>query len=155
MLGAMKHATRLLLVAAALGLGAAPSFAQVKVEGAWARPTVAGQQGGGGFLAITSPVADRLLGGSTPVAQRVELHTMSMQGDVMQMRQLDAIDLPAGKKVEFKPGGVHVMFIGIKRPLALGSKVPVRLKFEKAGDVSVDFEVTSRPAMPAMPMHKH
>ena len=70
---------------------------------------------------------------------------MAMKGDVMEMRQLDAIDLPAGKTVEFKPGGLHVMFIGLKQPLAIGSKVPVTLKFEKAGEVKVEFDVMPRP----------
>jgi copper(I)-binding protein len=143
---------RTAFVAAALCAGAAASLAQVKVEGAWARPTVAGQQGGGGYLSITSATADRIVGGSTPVAQRFELHTMSMKGDVMEMRQVDAIELPAGQKVELKPGGLHVMFMGLKEPLKLGSKVPVTLKLEKGGDVKVEFEVASRPAAHA---HKH
>jgi periplasmic copper chaperone A len=137
--------TRQLLVAGALALGAGAATAQVKVEGAWARPTVPGQQGGGGYLAITSPVADRLVGGSTPVAQRFELHTMAMKGDVMEMREVEGVDLPAGRKVEFKPGGLHVMFIGLKAPLQVGSKVPVTLKFQKAGEMKVEFDVTSRP----------
>lgn len=141
-----------LVVAAGLSLASVAALAQVKVEGAWARPTVKGQQGGGGFLAITSRVADRLVGGSTPAATRLELHAMSMQGDVMQMRQLDAIDLPAGRKVELKPGGLHVMFIGIKQPLAVGSKMPVILRLEKAGEVKVEFAVMSQPP-PAE--HKH
>ena len=121
---------------------------EVKVEGAWARPTVAGQQGGGGFMSITSAAGDRLVGGSTPVAKRFELHTMAMKGDVMQMRQVDAIDLPAGQKVEFKPGGLHVMFIGITKPLAPGSKVPVTLKFERAGEVKTEFEVRTTSTKP-------
>jgi copper(I)-binding protein len=145
----MMRCTLSKLVAGALLALSLPAIAQVKVEGAWARPTVPGQQGGGGFLTITSRAGDRLVGGSTPVAQRFELHTMAMKGDVMEMRQLDAIELPAGKTVEFKPGGLHVMFIGLAQPLALGSKVPVTLKFEKAGDVKVDFEVASRPLRPA------
>lgn len=144
----LKH----LSIAALLGLSATLSWAQVKVEGAWARPTVKGQQAGGGFLAITSPVADRLVGGSTPGAARLELHTMSMQGDVMQMRQVDAIELPAGRKVELKPGGLHVMFIGLKQPLTVGSKLPVTLRLEKAGEVNVVFEIAQRPAM-ADPKH--
>jgi copper(I)-binding protein len=145
----MMRCTLSKLVAGALLALSLPAIAQVKVEGAWARPTVPGQQGGGGFLTITSRAGDRLVGGSTPVAQRFELHTMAMKGDVMEMRQLDAIELPAGKAVEFKPGGLHVMFIGLAQPLALGSKIPVTLKFEKAGDVKVDFEVASRPLRPA------
>ena len=142
----MKHSilTRL-LASSLLSLAASASLAQVKVDQAWARPTVPGQQGGGGFLSITSPAGDRLIGGSTPLADRFELHTMAMKGDVMEMRQLDAVDLAAGKTVEFKPGGLHVMFIGLKQPLAIGSKVPVTLKFEKAGEVKVEFDVMSRP----------
>jgi periplasmic copper chaperone A len=79
---------------------------------------------------------------------------MQMQGDVMQMRQVDGIALPAGQKVELKPGGLHVMFIGLKQPLALGGKVPVTLKFEQAGEVKVDFEIASRPVS-AGHAHKH
>jgi periplasmic copper chaperone A len=145
----MMRSTLSKLVVGALLALSLPAIAQVKVEGAWARPTVPGQQGGGGFLTITSSAGDRLVGGSTPAAQRFELHTMAMKGDVMEMRQLEAIELPAGKAVEFKPGGLHVMFIGLAQPLALGSKVPVTLKFEKAGEVKVDFEVASRPLRPA------
>jgi copper(I)-binding protein len=129
----------------ALALGAAVSAAQVKVEGAWARPTVPGQQAGGGYLTLTSPVADRLVGGSTPAAQRFELHTMAMKGDVMEMREVEGgVDLPAGRKVEFKPGGLHVMFMGLKAPLKVGTKVPVTLRFQKAGELKVEFEVTSK-----------
>lgn len=139
---------RPLLLSSLLGLAATVSQAQVKIEQAWARPTVPGQQGGGGFLSITSASPDRLVSGSTPLAERFELHTMAMKGDVMEMRQVDAIELPPGKTVELKPGGLHVMFIGLKQPLALGSKVPVTLKFEKAGDVKVEFDVMSRPPAP-------
>jgi len=135
-------------IVAALCLAAwiSPALAQVKVEGAWVRPTVLGQQAGGGFMSLRSERADRLLGGSTPAAERFELHTMTMEGDVMRMRQLDKIDLPAGQKVEFKPGGMHVMLVGLKRPLTLGAKVPVTLKFERAGDVKVEMTVMSSPA---------
>jgi periplasmic copper chaperone A len=152
---------RLAITLAALTLSAA-SVAQVKIHNAWARPTVQGQQGGGGFMTMQSPVADKLLSGSTPVAERFELHTMSMEGDVMKMREVAAIELPAGQPVELKPGGLHVMFIGIKQPLKLGSKVPVTLKFEKAGEVKVEFEVMSRlvsqteaPNKGDKHMHKH
>ena len=134
-----------LLASSVFGLAATAALAQVKIDKAWARPTVAGQQGGGAFLSITSASADRLISGSTPLAERFELHTMAMKGDVMEMRQVDAIELPAGQTVELKPGGPHVMFIGLKTPLKTGSKVPVTLKFEKAGDVKVEFDVMARP----------
>jgi len=143
---------RLLIAALAFATATASAFAQVKVEGAWARPTVAGQQGGGGFMTLLSSRDDKLVGGSTPVAQRFELHTMAMKGDVMEMREMPSVALPAGKAVEFKPGGLHVMFIGLKAPLKAGDKVPVTLKFEKAGEVKVEFEITARPKMAE---HKH
>jgi copper(I)-binding protein len=142
--------TRILFIA--LALASVQSVAQVKVEGAWARPTVAGQQGGGGFMALVAAKDDKLVGGSTPVAQRFELHTMAMKGDVMEMREVSKVDLPAGQKVEFKPGGLHVMFIGLKAPLKVGDKVPVTLKFEKTGEVKVDFEIMARPKAAE---HKH
>lgn len=142
------------VLAALMSVAAASSLAQVMVEQAWARPTVQGQQGGGGFLSMTSASGDRLIGGSTPLAERVELHSMAMKGDVMEMRQLDAIELPPGKTVELKPGGLHVMFTGLKHPLALGSKVPVTLKFERVGDVQVEFDVVSHPVAPAHGSHK-
>jgi periplasmic copper chaperone A len=145
-MGTMNQRTLIRLFASSLlSLAATASLAQVKVDQAWARPTVAGQQGGGAFLTLTSAKADRLVGGSTPLAERFELHSMSMKGDVMEMRQIDAIELPSGKRVELKPGGLHVMFIGLKQPLALGSKVPVTLMFEQAGEVKVEFDVMSRP----------
>jgi copper(I)-binding protein len=71
---------------------------------------------------------------------------MAMKGDVMKMREVDAIELPAGKPVKLEPGGLHVMFIGLKQPLAIGTKVPVTLRLEKAGEVRVEFEVMARPA---------
>jgi copper(I)-binding protein len=141
------------LLALLLATLSAAVAAQVRVEAAWARPTVQGQQAGGGFMAATSVSGDRLLGGSTPIAARFELHTMAVKGDVMEMRQVEAIDFPAGKRVEFRPGGLHVMFIGLKQPLERGGKVPVTLKFEKAGEVKVEFDVMAAP--PAEPSHKH
>jgi copper(I)-binding protein len=138
----MKFPLATVLLVAALST---PALAQVKIEGAWARPTVPGQQAGGGFMTLHSAAADRLLGGTTPAAERLELHTMAMEGDVMRMRQIDRIEMPAGQRVELKPGGLHVMFIGLKQPLAVGSKVPVTLKFEKAGELKIEMTVASRP----------
>jgi copper(I)-binding protein len=151
----MIFAMKPILAAIAVSLFAVSAVAQVKVEGAWARPTVAGQQGGGGFLTLTSPTADRLLGGSTPAAERFELHSMTMKGDVMEMRQVPAIELPAGRPVKLEPGGLHVMFIGLKQPLAAGSKLPVTLRFEKAGEVKVEFAIAARAPAGGQAHHKH
>jgi copper(I)-binding protein len=139
-------------VAIALGFSAA-AHAQVKVETPWARPTVQGQMAGGGFLRLQSAQADRLVGGSTPAAGRVELHTMKMEGDVMRMRQLDAIELPAGKPVALEPGGLHLMLMDLKAPLKAGDSFPLTLEFEKAGKVKVDVKVQA--GAPAPGEHKH
>ena len=108
----------------------------------YARATAAGQPTGGGFMKLVNGGgADRLLSASAEVAKLVEIHEMKMEGDVMKMRQVDAIELQAGKTVELKPGGYHVMFIGLKAPLKVGDSFPVKLKFEKAGEVTVEVKV--------------
>lgn len=145
-------ATALLVATTATAWAQAP-----KVQDAWARPTVQGQKAGGGFLRIDSPAADRLLGGSTPVAGRVELHSMKMEGDVMRMREVEAIELPAGQPVALQPGGLHLMLMELKSPLKNGDRFPLTLKFEKAGELQVEVQVrTQAPggAAPAAP-HKH
>jgi copper(I)-binding protein len=133
----------------------AAALAQPVVSQAWVRPTVQGQTGGGGYLRIDNPggAADRLLGASSDVAASTELHSMSMDGDVMRMRKVDGIDVPAGGKVELKPGGLHLMFIGLKAPLQAGTKVPLTLRFEKAGEVKAQAQVAARA--PADGGHEH
>lgn len=120
------------------------AHAQPKVEQAWARPTAQGQAAGGGYLRIDNRTgaADRLLGASASgVASAVELHSMSMDGDVMRMRKVDAIDVPAGGTVELKPGGLHLMLIGLSAPLKAHTMVPLVLRFEKAGELRVQMHV--------------
>ncbi len=116
----------------------------IKAEAAWLRETAAGQSAGGGFVTLTNrgEAEDRLIGGSAPVAAQVQVHIMSMAGGVMRMRQLkDGLALPAGKPVMLKPGGAHIMLMGLKRPLKRGETVPVTLHFAKAGKVTVRFVV--------------
>ena len=148
------------LIAAVMVLSAFTSQAHSFKLGAidighpWARPTADGQKVGGGYLKLTNAgAADRLVSASSEVSDSVELHTMSMDGTVMRMRQVDGIDLPAGQTVELKPGGLHIMFIGLKAPLQEGSKFPVKLKFEKAGEVMVDVKVQQPKGAAAE--HKH
>jgi periplasmic copper chaperone A len=135
------------LIASSVLLATA-AFAQstIKVEGAWARPTVAGQAGGGGFLTITAgSTADRLLSASATVSKVVELHSMDMEGNVMRMRQVEGIDIPAGQTVQLKPGGLHVMFVGLNQTLKKGATIPVTLRFAKAGEVKVNMKVMNAP----------
>jgi copper(I)-binding protein len=139
--------TFLFTALAAFALLATTAQAQTapKVEAAWARPTVNGQSGGGGFLKITGGSAnDRLLSASAGVSKLVELHTMEMDGNVMRMRPIDAIAIPAGATVELKPGGNHVMFMGLTQTLKVGARFPLTLRFEKAGEVKVDVQVAAQ-----------
>ena len=146
---------RFLVGAALIATAMAPHAHEFKVGAIavshpYARATVPGQPAGGGYLKLENKGdADRLLSASAGVAGSVELHTMSMDGDVMRMRQVDSIALPAGKTVELKPGGLHIMFMGLKAPLKAGDSFPMKLKFEKAGEVTVDVKVEA-PGKEAM-----
>ena len=107
-----------------------------------ARPTAPGQPSGTAYMKLTNKgAADRLIVASTTAAQSVELHAMVMDADVMKMRQIDAIELPSGQLVELKSGGYHLSLVGLKAPLKSGDKVPLKLKFEKAGEVEVMIKV--------------
>jgi periplasmic copper chaperone A len=151
----MHTIRRAFVAAATLFALAAQAQTAPKVEGVWARPTVAGQSGGGGFLKITGgSTPDRLVSASAGVAKVVELHTMEMDGNVMRMRQIPAIEVPAGETVELKPGGRHIMFMGLTQTLKAGDSFPMTLRFEKAGEVKVDVKVTTMRA-DAGEQHKH
>jgi len=119
----------------------------VQIENAYTRATVPGQQVAGGFMKIENKgAADQLVSASSPVAGEVQLHEMAMDGNVMKMRQVKDIAVPAGGAVELKPGGLHLMFINIKAPLTAGETVPVKLKFAKAGEVEVKMPVNAMGA---------
>ena len=115
--------------------------AQLEVNNAWARATAGKADTGVAYVAIQSPTADRLLSLSTPVAKKAELHTMSMQGMVMKMRPLSGLDIPAGQPVTLKPGGDHIMLMGLNQPLRAGQTFPLTLDFEKAGSRTVTVTV--------------
>ena len=114
----------------------------LSIEHPYARATAPGQPVGGAFMKIANGGADdRLLSVSATNAKSVELHQMTMEGDVMHMRRVDTIALPAGRTTELRPGGYHVMFMGLKAPLKAGDSFPATLKFEKAGEVTVTVKV--------------
>ena len=110
---------------------------QLDVSNAWARATPGKAENGAAYLTIQSPTPDRLLTVSSPVAKKAELHTMSMEGMVMKMRPLAGVDIPAGQPVTLKPGGQHVMLLGLDAPLREGQTFPLTLTFEKAGTRTV------------------
>jgi len=126
------------LVAASTAL-AQPS--QLEVNNAWAGATPGKAENGVAFLTIQSPTADRLVSASSPVAKKAELHTMSMQGMVMKMRPITGLDIPAGQPVTLKPGGEHIMLMGLNQPLHEGQSFPLTLDFEKAGPRTVTVTV--------------
>jgi periplasmic copper chaperone A len=135
------------VLVAALGLSCTAHAQKAKVgsieiEHAYTRATVPGQKVGGGFMKIENKgAADTLISASSPISGDVQLHEMAMDGNVMKMRQVKDIVVPAGGTVELKPGGMHIMFMNIKAPLKAGEAVPVKLKFAKAGEVEVKMPV--------------
>jgi copper(I)-binding protein len=152
-------------------LAATPAFAHGYKVGAlevghpWARATPKAAPTGGGFLTVTNTgtTPDRLVRVEAGVSAKIEIHEMAVIDGIMKMRPLDqGLAIPAGGKIELKPGGYHVMFIGLKAPLEKDTKFPGKLVFEKAGAVDVEFQVeamgqagASHGAMPdhAMPGH--
>lgn len=123
---------RRLMTAALLALITAPAMAELTVNDPWVRATVPQQKATGAFMQITAPKAARLVEASSPVAGVTEIHEMTMDKDIMRMRAIPGIDLPAGKTVELKPGGYHVMLMDLKAPITEGQDVPVTLVIEGA-----------------------
>jgi copper(I)-binding protein len=135
----------------------------ISIEGAWARKSPAGQptmmagqtatmagqptvmagDRGAAYMVIknSGSADDALISAESTIANTTEVHESVMSGDVVTMRPVARIDVKAGGSVELKPGGYHIMFIGLKQPLQAGTKVAVTLKFEKAGSVQVEAEV--------------
>ncbi|MBI4293347.1 MAG: copper chaperone PCu(A)C [Betaproteobacteria bacterium] len=130
------------LVVALLGLAAcAERQAQLEVESAWARATVRGQKTSAAYMHLKSAQGATLVGAESPVARIVELHEMRMDDNVMRMRAVPKLDLPAGKTIEFKPGGFHFMLIDLKQPLGKGDSVPITLKIEGKDNTLRQLEV--------------
>ena len=124
----MKY--RQFLLPTALALLAQAALAQTTVKDPWVRSTVAEQKATGAFMQITSASGGRLVSASSPAAGVVEIHEMAMDGNTMRMRAVPALDLPAGKAVELKPGGYHVMLMDLKAPLTAGASVDLNLVVE-------------------------
>ncbi len=151
-------------IIALLGLLAAmPSWAQsyrvkdLEVDHPFATPTVQGAPTGAVYFTMANrgKSAERLLGASTPRAKRVELHSMSMSGDIMRMREVDSIEAIPGRPVKLEPGSAnHLMLVGLATPLKAGERFPLTLRFEKAGALSV--EVLVQKAAPVQDAaHRH
>ena len=144
----MNTLLRSLLLLAAIG--AAPVWAQVKIDNAWARATVQGQKATGAFMTFTAAQTTRLVAVSTPVAGVAEIHEMKMDSGVMKMRAVPGLDLPANQAVELKPGGYHLMLMDLKAPLTKDASVALTLTFKDAKGVESRQQVNV-PVSASMP----
>jgi copper(I)-binding protein len=125
---------------------------ELTIAGPYARATVPHQPTGAAYMTIENAgkTADKLIGASSPVAKSVQIHSMTMQGDVMKMREVSDVELKPSTRTELKPGdGYHLMLMGLKQPLKAGDKFPVTLTFEKAGKVEVPVRVEDKAAKDA------
>ena len=146
------------LPVAMLCLGAAGNaVGAVTAEEAWVRTTVPGQSVAAGYLKLRSTDAAALVGIRTPVTPEAAVHEMSMQGGIMKMRPIKRLTLPAGRLVELKPGGYHVMLTNLTKPLKEGEKVPLTLTIERQDKGREEIEITAevRSAAPGGSVHEH
>ena len=141
----LAFALLLLLAMAACGQPAA-----LEVKDVWARDTVGSTASAAVFMTITSDSADRLIGASTPAADKTDLMTMKVTGDAMAMAYLDAIDIPAHRTVTLDPAGLHVWLADLDGPLENGDSIPLDLTFEKAGERRVSVAIIGPSAAPPM-----
>jgi len=148
--------TLLRAVCGALMLAAsAMACSQTTVHNAWVRGTVAHQTSTGAFLQITSAQGGTLVAAQSPAAGIVEIHEMHMDGNVMKMRPSSGVELPAGRMVELKPGGYHVMMMDLKQPLHDGQTVPLTLVVEGRNGQRESIEIKALVRSQPMPADKH
>jgi copper(I)-binding protein len=126
----MRHSILALIT---LAMSATAMADNVRVDTPWVRATAPGQKVAGGFMTLTADADMVLVGGSSPISKHIELHYMRMEGGVMEMREMKEIRLPKDKAVALEPGGLHVMFIGLRKPITEGQKVPLSLIVKSAG----------------------
>ncbi|MFA7667192.1 MAG: copper chaperone PCu(A)C [Burkholderiaceae bacterium] len=156
----MKLVIRIAIAATAML--AAAAHAQVTVKDAWVRATVPQQQATGAFMQLQAARDSRLVSARSPITPTVEVHEMTLHDNVMRMRQVPAIDLPAGKTVDLKPGGYHIMLMNLTRTVTEGETVPLTLVFEYTDGQRETLEVeapvrplTSRAAPAMHGGHRH
>ena len=132
-----------LFVVVALVAAAGTAQTSVSVNRAWARATPGAATIGAAYLVIANPTAsaDRVIAISSPIAERVEIHQHFLDGDVMRMREVPSVEIGPGETVAFKPGGLHLMLMNLKRPLRQGDRFPLTVKLEKAGEIRVEVTV--------------
>ncbi|NUR44799.1 MAG: copper chaperone PCu(A)C [Sphingomonas sp.] len=151
----MKHVTCLIAaVVLAFGISGAsqaqaPPANSIVVEQPWARATPPGAKTGAAYVTLVNngTTADRLLGATTPLADKVEFHKETEESGVSRMREVPSVEVQPGARVTFKPGGMHMMMIGLKQSLKEGQSLPITLQFEKAGSIAVTASIGKVGAM--------
>jgi periplasmic copper chaperone A len=144
---------RAVLFMSLLLLAALPARAQVEVEKPWSRATAPGAKVAAGYMVLRnrSAAPDRLVGATSPAARKVETHATERDGTILRMREVKGYEVPAGGTFELKPGGSHLMFVDVRQPFKEGDRIPVTLRFERAGEKKVEFHVGPLGS----PGHKH
>ncbi|AUN95095.1 copper chaperone PCu(A)C [Pseudazoarcus pumilus] len=134
---------KLFVASLSLAILSAPVLAGVQIEEPWVRATVAQQKASGAFMMLTASKDARLVGASSPAAGVVEIHEMKMESQIMRMRRIEAVDLPAGEVVTLAPGGHHVMLMDLVAPLSEGGEVALTLTIEYADGTRESLEVAA------------
>jgi copper(I)-binding protein len=144
----MRHVTRLALAAAFSTIAFAVSahdykVGELKIDHPWARATPGAIKTGAIYFSVTAQgdTPDRLIAVETPRAAKAEMHTQILDGDVMKMRQVSAIEINPGEPTVLKPGGMHIMLVGLTAPMREKERFPMTLTFEKAGKIEVQIAV--------------
>lgn len=130
--------------------GGSPVPSKVEVTDLWCRAAPASAPAAGCYVTLTASAKDRFVAVESPAAGQGQIHTMSVDGGIMRMRELkDGVALPKGVPVALKPGGLHIMLIGPKAPMVAGGTVPMTLRFENAPAVTLNAPIRARSAAPA------
>ncbi|WP_019995496.1 copper chaperone PCu(A)C [Aureimonas ureilytica] len=145
----LRTATLALAAGLALGALSSPVLAHgfkagsIEIGHPWSRATPPGARTGAGYFVLTNTGSadDKLVSASSPAAEKVEVHEMSIQDGIMNMRRVDELTIPAGGTASLSPGGYHLMLMGLKAPFKEGQMIPVTLTFEKGGPVEVELQV--------------
>lgn len=151
----MKHRSHLTLILPLVWLFGSQAYAQtssqntIVIEHPWARAPPAGAKTGAAYVTLVNngSISDSLLGATTPVANRVQFHSVSEENGVSHMREMQTIVVAPGARVAFSPGGMHIMVVGLKQPLKEGQTFPLTLSFERAGKMEVMVSVAKVGAM--------
>ena len=133
------------LLAAVPAWGHGYTLGDLQIRHPWARATPPGATVAAGYLEVRNSGAqpDRVVGASTPAAERVEFHIEMREGDVVKMREVKDFEVPARQRLALHPAGSHLMIVGLKQPLVKGARVPLTLRFERGGELKIELEVQS------------